>query len=108
MSDTWPLGIMRRRAGGGEASVPIRPGSYEEVSRLLREGSRNGTVVVPMGGLSAVTGAVDLQPGQVGVDLAALNQVLEIDEHNLLARVQAGINGLQLEEALKARGLTLG
>jgi alkyldihydroxyacetonephosphate synthase len=108
MSDSWPLGVIRRRGGRDEAPVTVRPDSYQAVAELLREASRNGTVVVPFGGLSAVTGAVDLRPGQVGLDLGALNRVLEIDEHNLLARVQAGVNGLELEETLRVRRLTLG
>jgi alkyldihydroxyacetonephosphate synthase len=108
MSDSWPLGVMRRRGGGREAPVTVRPDSYRAVADLLREASRKGTVIVPFGGLSAVTGAVDVQPGQLGLDLGALNRVLEIDEHNLLARVQAGVNGLELEKTLQDRGLTLG
>jgi alkyldihydroxyacetonephosphate synthase len=108
MSDSWPLGVMRRRGGHPEPAVTVRPESYPAVAEVLRAASRDGTVVVPLGGLSAVTGAVDLRPGQVGLDLGALNQVLEIDEHNLLARVQAGVNGLDLEKALQDRGLTLG
>ena len=109
MSDSWPLGVMHRRAGpAGRAGASVRPDSYEAVAELLRESSRTGTVLVPLGGLSAVTGAVDLQPGQVGLDLGALDKIVEIDEHNLVARVQAGVNGLTLEDALLARGLTLG
>jgi alkyldihydroxyacetonephosphate synthase len=108
MSDSWPLGVMRRRGRHAEPPATVRPATYQAVAELLREASRNGSVVVPLGGLSAVTGAVDLQPGQVGLDLGALNQVLEIDEHNLLARVQAGVNGLDLERRLQDRGLTLG
>jgi alkyldihydroxyacetonephosphate synthase len=108
MSDSWPLGIMRRRAGRPGEPVTVRPDSYLAVATLLRESSRSGSVVVPMGGLSAMTGAVELRAGQVGLDLGALDRVLEIDEHNLLARVQAGVNGLELERTLNARGLTLG
>jgi FAD/FMN-containing dehydrogenase len=76
MSDSWPLGVMRRRGGGREAPVTVRPDSYRAVADLLREASRKGTVIVPFGGLSAVTGAVDVQPGQLGLDLGALNRVL--------------------------------
>jgi alkyldihydroxyacetonephosphate synthase len=108
MSDSWPLGVMRRRGGHVEPAATLRPDSYQAVAEILREAGRRGTVVVPLGGLSGMTGAVDLRPGQVGLDLGALNQVLEIDEHNLLARVQAGVNGLDLEKALQDRGLTLG
>ena len=108
MSDTWPLGVMRRRGGSAGTGVTVRPDTYQEVADLLRESSRAGTVVVPFGGLSAVTGAVDLLPGRVGLDLGALDKILEIDDRNLLARVQAGVNGLKLETTLQDRGLTLG
>jgi alkyldihydroxyacetonephosphate synthase len=108
MSDSWPLGVMRRRAGPTEAVDSVRPTTYREVAELLRRAGREGTVVVPFGGLSAVTGAVEVGAGQVGLDLGGLDQVLEVDERNLLARVQAGVNGLLLEERLNALGLTLG
>ena len=108
MSDSWPLGVMRRRAGQAEAAEVFRPATYEEVAGLLGRASRDGRVVVPFGGLSAVTGAVEVMAGQVGLDLGGLDQILEVDERNLMARVQAGVNGLRLEEELNARGLTLG
>jgi len=99
---------MRGRASRAEAVDAARPSSYEEVALLLRESSAAGTAVVPVGGLSAVTGAVEVKPGQVALDLGRLDGIVEIDEHNLLARVQAGCNGLKLEEELNRRGLTLG
>jgi len=99
---------MRARAGGDQAVEVVRPASYEEVAGLLRRCTESGTVVVPIGGLSAVTGAVDVRPGQVALDLGGLDRILEVDEHNLMARVQAGVNGLRLEEELNRRGLTLG
>jgi alkyldihydroxyacetonephosphate synthase len=98
---------MRRRRGRAEADDAVRPTSYQQVADLLRnaEGSRR---VVPVGGLSAVTGAVELAPGDLALDLTGLDRVLEIDEHNLTARVQAGVNGWGLEQELGKRGLTLG
>jgi alkyldihydroxyacetonephosphate synthase len=98
---------MRGRRGRAEANDSFRPTSYEEVANLLRrsDGSRR---VVPVAGLSAVTGAVELAPGDLALDLTGLDQVLEVDEHNLTARVQAGINGWELEKQLNERGLTLG
>ena len=108
MNDSWPLGVMRRRAGSVEAVVVFRPTTYQEVAELLRRANPEGRVVVPFGGLSAVTGAVEVSAGQFGLDLGGLDQVLEVDEHNLRARVQAGVNGLRLEAQLNLRGLTLG
>jgi alkyldihydroxyacetonephosphate synthase len=108
MRDSWPLGVMRGRAGRTETADVARPGSYQEVAEILRGATAAGRIVVPFGGLSAVTGAVATAPGQLALDLGGLDGILEVDEHNLLVRVQAGVNGLRLEEELNRRGLTLG
>jgi alkyldihydroxyacetonephosphate synthase len=96
---------MRRRAGAPDPRVEhLRPRAYEDIADLLRSGRR----IVPLGGGSGVCGAVDPAPGDVLLDLSGLDGILEVDEHDLIARVQAGVNGLALEEELNRRGLTLG
>ena len=103
--DLWPLGLMRHRAGAPAPPVELlRPHAYEEIADVLRSGKR----VVPVGGGSGVCGAVDPSSGDVLLDLSGLDGILEVDEHDLIARVQAGVNGLALEEELNRRGLTLG
>jgi len=103
--DLWPLGLIRRRAASAEPDVEVlRPAAYEEIATLLGSGRR----VVPMGGRSGVCGAVEVRSGEVGLDLTSLDRILEVDETNLTVRVQAGANGLKLEEELNRRGLTLG
>ncbi|MCP4641188.1 MAG: FAD-binding oxidoreductase [bacterium] len=47
-------------------------------------------------------------PGVVTVDMTRMDRVLSIDKEALVARVEAGIYGPQLEEALQAEGFTLG
>ena len=109
MRDSWPLGIMRRRAGGVEVEVEtVRPAGYGEVAAVLRRAAGEGLRVVPVGGLSAVTGAAEVRVGCLALDLGDLNRVLEVDVHNLTARVQAGVNGGDLEQQLNGQGLTLG
>jgi alkyldihydroxyacetonephosphate synthase len=44
----------------------------------------------------------------ISVDLARMNQLLELDAQSGLARVQAGVLGPDLERQLQARGHTLG
>ena len=51
---------------------------------------------------------VSSHPGQILLDMSAMNRVLSIDEDNLLLTVEAGINGLVAEEAVAERGLTIG
>jgi alkyldihydroxyacetonephosphate synthase len=104
MTDLWPLGLMRARAG---ETVPpaevVRPETFDDVCGLLRGGRR----LVPMGGGSGVCGAVHAGPPDLVLDLTGLDK-MEIDEANLVVRAQAGVNGMQLERRLNERGLTLG
>ncbi|TMF89697.1 MAG: FAD-binding oxidoreductase [Chloroflexi bacterium] len=103
--DLWPRGVISRRAGAPAAEVEVRrPATYEEVASLLRSGTR----MIPFGGLSGVVGAVAPDAGQVALDLGGFDRILAIDEVELTVHVQAGVRGLDLEQALNARGLTLG
>ncbi len=104
VSDTWPLALMRARAGQAPPAVEVaRPGTFEEVAALLRSGRR----VVPMGGGSGVCGALGPDGDDLVLDLSGLDGV-EIDAEDLLVRAGAGVNGLALERRLNERGLTLG
>ena len=104
MSDLWPLGLMRARAGEARPEVEVvRPASFDEVREVLRSGRR----IVPLGGGSGVCGAAQPGPADLVLDLRNLDR-LEIDEANLLVRAQAGANGMDLERRLNERGLTLG
>jgi len=105
VNDLWPRAVMARRGGAPEVRVEVRrPATYQEVAEILRSGAR----VVPFGGLSGVVGAVAVEAGQVALDLGAFDRILAIDEVDLTVHVQAGVRGLDLEQALNARGLTLG
>ncbi len=100
---------MRRRAGESEPEVSVRrPATAGEVVGILRDAAGEGRRVVPVGGRSAVTGAIEVREGEVALDLSGLDRILAVDEVNLTARVEAGVNGLVLEEHLNLRGLTLG
>lgn len=104
VADLWPLGVMRRRAGAPAPAVDVtRPASLGDVVAALRSGRR----VVPMGGASGVCGALAPEPGDLVLDLAAFDRV-EIDESNLVVLAGAGVGGLELEQRLNERGLTLG
>jgi len=104
VSDLWPLGLMRARAEETPAGLEtLRPSTLEEVCAVLRSGRR----VVPRGGGSGVCGAVHAGPGDLVLDLTALDGIV-IEEADLLVRAQAGVNGMELERRLNQRGLTLG
>jgi alkyldihydroxyacetonephosphate synthase len=106
--DLWPVTLMRLRSGGAPPVVEVaRPDRFEEVGELLREARRSGRRVLAMGGASGVCGALAPGPGDLVLDLSALDR-MEVDEHDLVARVQAGVNGLRFERWLNRRGMTLG
>jgi alkyldihydroxyacetonephosphate synthase len=107
--DLWPASIMDRRAGNQPPRViVVRPSGREQVAAVLRWAGANGVVVTPMGGGSGVCGALSPAQGEIVLDMAGFDQIFEIDETNLVCRCESGVNGLELERKLNARGLTLG
>jgi alkyldihydroxyacetonephosphate synthase len=82
------------------------------VAAVLDWCSSSRVAAVPYGGGSSVVGGVecavgDAYAGVVSLDLRRLDRVLEIDRTSRAARIQAGIFGPALEDALRPHGLTL-
>lgn len=88
------------------------PHAVREVRGLLRIAVERGIALVPFGGGTSVLGGVSpLRGGHhaaLTLDLRRLNRVLEVDVESALVRVETGIFGPDLEEALEGHGLTLG
>ena len=86
------------------------PANEEELERTLAWAHDQGHAVVPYGGGTSVVWGVNA-PEEAGsvvtVDLDRLNRVLEIDPVSRAVRVQAGLLGPDLEDALRPQGLTL-
>lgn len=107
--DLWPLAIMDERAGRAPGRVLVaRPANRDQVGAILRWASTAGVTVVPLGGGSGVCGAVSPESGELVIDLGGLDRILDIDQTNLVCRCEAGVNGMELESQLNAKGLTLG
>ncbi len=92
--------------------VVAMPRDEPELAAVLDWALDAGAAVIPFGGGTSVVGGVepDVPAGFAGVvtiDLRALDRVLEVDPVSLSARIQAGANGPELEEQLRAHGLTL-
>ncbi len=106
--------LIRQRRGDlpRVPDVVVRPGGEDEVAAVLRTALDSGTVVIPFGGGSSISGSLEPPPGEtrpvVSVDVTRLDKVLGIDRDSRLARVQAGVFGPLLEEQLAARGYTFG
>jgi FAD/FMN-containing dehydrogenase len=86
----------------------VRPGSTEEVVRLVSLARQHQVPLVPYGGGSGLMGgALSVRPGIV-VDMKRMDKVLEIDTQALTVRVQSGARLRPLGEKLAEHGLLLG
>lgn len=108
--DYWVVSHLRDWRGEplGRAGVVVRPESPSEVQAIVRIAVETQTPLVPFGLGSGVCGGISPDPSVALVDLSAMNRVREIDETNLLASFDAGARGLEAEEAVARRGLTIG
>lgn len=89
-----------------------RPASGRQIVELLDWCSSGAVAVIPYGGGTSVVGGIEPDvgddfSGSISVDLTAMNEVLEVDEVSRAARIQAGIMGPALEQALGRHDLTL-
>jgi alkyldihydroxyacetonephosphate synthase len=105
--------LLRLRSGRLE-QVPdaiVMPGSGEQIAALLDACAREGVAVVPFGGGTSVVGGVNPEPGRHGwvisLDLRRIRAV-DVDPVSLVATLGPGLRGPEAEEALRARGYTLG
>jgi len=76
--------------------VIARPGSAGEIADLVR--------IAAQAGLQVGVGI----PAGLSLDLMRMHNILHLDETSLLVSAQAGVTAAELEQALAARGLSLG
>lgn len=86
----------------------VRPRHAEDVAATLRLCGEEGVGLVPFGLGSGVCGGVLAAPDRVLLDMSAMSSLRFIDEENLLAGFDAGMNGLAAENKVAAKGLTIG
>jgi len=100
-----------RRSYDNPPDVIAYPRNEDEIRAVIDWCGENGYAAIPFGGGSSVVGGFfapgDDYDGAVVIDLGNMNQVLEVDDVSRCARIQAGILGPALENALKPQGLTL-
>ena len=101
-----------RRDFSAAPDLVAYPRSEEDVVRVLEWCSSGNVAAIPYGGGSSVVGGVEARDvesftGAISIDLGGLDRVLEIDRTSRCARIQAGIFGPALEDALRPHALTL-
>jgi len=88
----------------GRTALVLRPGSVEEVSRVMRLASETGTPVVPQSGNTGLVGAQvpDASGRAIVLSLSRLNRIREIDTLSNTVTVEAGVILQTLQEAADA------
>ena len=79
--------------------------SASEISIALKYANENSIPVVTRGAGSGLSGGANSTAGSLVISLEKMNQIIEIDTANQIARVQAGVINLDLDTAAKEFGL---
>ena len=84
------------------------PETTEQICEILKLANQEKIPVIPYGeGSGVVGGAIPIYGGII-IDMKKFNKVLEINDKNLTVTVETGINGMNLERYLNAKGYTGG
>ena len=77
----------------------------EEVSAIVRYANDKNIPIVPRGNGTGLCGGCVAIHGGIMISTVKMNKILEIDEENLCARIEAGVVLLDLIEETKKHGL---
>jgi len=92
--------------------IVVWPECHSHVEQLMNFAVKHNVAIIPFGGGTNVTGAVECSPDEqrmiVSLDCSQMNKILWIDECNLVARIESGIFGKDMERRLEAKGYTVG
>ena len=89
----------------GKPLAVVRPRDTAEVQATVELCARLGVAVVPRGAGTGLSGGANALDGCVVVSLEAMDSILQIDERERLAVVQAGVVNDDLRRACADRGL---
>lgn len=107
-----PLELLRalRSEFPNPPDAVAHPRTEDELEATLAWCDQHGYAAIPYGGATSVVWGVRVpedRAAAVTIDTDHFHRVLEIDDVSRAARIQAGVLGPDLEDALRPRGLTL-
>ena len=92
--------------------VIVYPDNHQQVERIVALANKHDVVIVPYGGGTNVTQSLILNPKEkrmiVSLDMSRMNRIKWVDKINMMACIEAGIIGQDLERELKNYGVILG
>ena len=102
--DIAPYLVERRGLWHGRTSLVLRPGSVDEVSRIMRLATETNTPIVPQSGNTGLVGGQmpDASGREIVLSLSRLNRIREIDVLSNTVTVEAGVILQTLREAADA------
>ena len=87
----------------------VYPASTADVAAILRFADENLVNVVPRTGRTATEGGLEtVVEDSLVVDGSRMNTILSVDSVDMMATVQCGVGLQELEDLLRAQGLTTG
>eukprot|EP01137_Pigoraptor_chileana_P019586 Opistho-2@80798 len=108
----YEIFALRNGVVGRVPDVVVWPTSHAQVEVLMAAATRHNVCVIPFGGGTSVSRAVECPANEkrmiVSLDTTEMCNILWIDKESLMARVEAGIIGQDLERRLAAEGLCSG
>uniref|UniRef100_A0A8R1XZ63 Alkylglycerone-phosphate synthase n=1 Tax=Onchocerca volvulus TaxID=6282 RepID=A0A8R1XZ63_ONCVO len=103
---------LRNGTVGRIPDIIVWPKNEEEVVTIIDGAQKFDVVIIPIGGGTSVTGALECPSEEArsicSLDMTLMNAIIYIDDRNLLCRAQAGIIGQDLEKQLNEKGYTCG
>ena len=105
------LELLKLRLGiiDNPPDLVIYPNNSEEILRIVQICNNHRIPIIPFGGGSSVTIALQCIGGGICLDLSKnFNKVIKINETNSTVTTKTGIMGPELEKALNERGYTCG
>lgn len=88
--------------------VVVKPRNATDVSRIMKYAVKNNVPITPRGGATWALGGAVPSFGGIVLDMANMQEILEINNENLYVTVEPGVNWKTLHDTLLNKGLLIG
>jgi FAD/FMN-containing dehydrogenase len=88
----------------GRTPLVLKPGSAEDVSRILALANETGTAIVPQGGNTGLVGGQIPHNGEIVLSLERLNRVRSVDPRGNTLIAEAGVTLAGVQQAAEQAG----